>query len=239
MQLRSYQERAVVEVAQKLASGKRKVIFQLATGGGKTVIFSSIAARYTAKTDKSILILVHRKELLMQTRKVLHNAYGINAQAIIAGMKYIPPADVYVGMVESVNHRIAHLSNIGIVIIDEAHITSFNKIHAHFPEQYIIGFSATPLSANKRKPMKLFYDDIVCGVDIPELIADGHLCQNVTWAPKDIVDRQELLIKNGEFDDEAMSLSFSKPKYINNTITAYQRWAEGKKTLIFNCNIEH
>lgn len=239
MQLRDYQESGVLAVSQKLASGVRKVVAQLATGGGKTVMFSAISHRYVSKSRKSVLILVHRKELLQQTRRTLFNAFGINCQIIIAGMKHIPPADVYVGMVESVNRRISLLQNIGLVIIDEAHLNIHYKMIEHFPDQFIIGFTATPLSANKRKPMKDYFDDIVCCVDIPHLIATGSLCQNITYAPKDVVDRSELAVKNGEFDDSLMGVSFSKPKYINNTVSAYERWGKGTKTIVFNVNINH
>jgi len=237
MQLRPYQEKSTNEVAVKLSKGKRKIVFQLATGGGKTIIFSSISKRYTDKSNKSVLILVNRKELLQQTRRTLYNAFGINCQVIIAGMKNVPVAPVYVGMIESTIRRIPN--NIGLVIIDEAHIASFNKIHDHFLTQFIIGFTATPLSANRKKPMKMFYEDIVCGIDIPDLIKEKHLSQNVTYAPKDSVDRNELTIKNGEFDDGLMALQFSKPKYIKNTVDAYTKWAIGTKTIIYNVTIAH
>lgn len=239
MALRAYQERGVTQVAIKLAEGIRKVVYQLATGGGKTHTFSAISQRYIGKSGKSVLILVHRKELLQQTRRTLFNQYGITAQIIIAGMRFIPAADVYVGMVESVHRRIPLLRKIGLVIIDEAHIAAFNKLHDHFPEQFIIGFTATPISANRKRPMKDFYQDIVCGVDIPELISEGHLCQNITYAPKDVVDRGALAVKNGEFDDGLMALEFSKPRYVNNTVSAYQKWGNGTKTIVFNCTIDH
>ena len=120
MELREYQERAVNEVARKLTTNK-KIIFQLATGGGKTITFSAITKRYIEKSGKAVLILVHRKELMIQTIRTLYNAYGISGQMIKAGMKTVPDAAVYVGMVESVNRRIDRLRNIGMVIIDEAH----------------------------------------------------------------------------------------------------------------------
>ncbi len=239
MQLRDYQEKSVNETAKKLASGVRKLIVQLATGGGKTIMFSAITNRYTQKSGKSVLILVHRKELLQQTRRTLFNAFSISAQIIIAGMRNIPSAPVYVGMVESVNKRIDQLQNIGMVIIDEAHLNIHYKMHQHFPTQFIIGFTATPLSANKKKPLKDYYEDIVCCVDIPDLIQQGALCQNITWAPKDVVERAALTVKNGEFDEGLMGMSFSKPKYVLNTIKAYEKWAKGTKTIVFNVNIAH
>lgn len=237
MQLRTYQEKMVNELAVMLAGGTKKIVGQLSTGAGKTVVFSAISHRYTTKSTKSVLILVHRKELLQQTRRTLYNAFGITAQAIEAGMKTVPVAKVYVGMVESVARRIP--KNIGLVIIDEAHIAAFNKLHDHFPEHFIIGFTATPQSASKKHPMKDFYEDIVCGVDIPELIAAGNLCQNITFAPKETVDRGSLAIKGGEFDESRMAKEFAAPKFINNTVKAYQRWVEGTKCVIFNCNIDH
>ena len=237
MQLREYQNKAVTAVAEKLASGKRRVILQLATGGGKTICFSAIAARYTQKSGKRVIILVHRKELLQQTRRTLYDAFGIVAQPIVAGMRTVPDAPVYVAMVESTRRRIP--KNIGLVIIDEAHICAFNKLHKEFPDQMIIGFTATPLSANKRTPMKDFYEDIICGVDIPELIQSGALCQNITYAPKDVVDRSALAVKGSDFEEGLMAAQFSAPKYVKSTLAAYERWLRDSKTIIFNCNIDH
>lgn len=244
-QLEEYQSKSVNDVSVKLANGARKVIYQLATGGGKTVCFSAICLRYLAKSDKSILILVNRHELLTQARKTLYNGFGITAQVIVAGMRHIPPAKVYVGMVESVNTRVDRIKNIGLVIIDECHIAAFHKIHPHFPTQFIIGFTATPISANKKQPLKDHYEAIVCGCDIKDMIdlnktkSDRGLCQNITFAPKETVDRAALKVKGNEFDEGLMSVTFSAPKYIKSTVSAYEKWAKGTKTIIFNCNVAH
>lgn len=239
MKIRDYQIAFADNIAAKLGAGKRKIACQLATGGGKTITFSYIVNRYLAKSNKSILILVDREELLDQARKSLYKFYGLDAQVIVAGMRYIPPSRVYVGMVETVKNRIDKLQDIGMVIIDEAHIASFHKMHEYFQTQFILGFTATPLTSNKRKPMKMFYDDICCGIDIPELIGGGYLCQNITRAPKDVVNRAELAVKGGEFDEGIMALNFSKPKYIDNTIKAYEQYSKHGKTIIFNVNIAH
>jgi superfamily II DNA or RNA helicase len=245
--LEQYQEQGVQEAGQKLASGLMSIIFQLATGGGKTVVFSAISQRYTQSPNGNVLILVHRKELLIQTRRTLYKGFGVISQPIIAGMRHVPDARVYVGMVETVNRRIAKLKNITLVIIDECHYANFNKMHKHFPNARIIGFTATPLAASKKNPLKNFYQDIVCGIDIPELIqlnktkADRGLVQNITRAPKDIVDRSELKAdKMGEdYDTGMMALSFSKPKHIENTVVAYERYAPNTKAIVFCVNRSH
>lgn len=246
--LEPYQENIVLSVAQLLASGKNRVLAQLATGGGKTVVFCEITRRYLVKSKKAVLILVHRTELLAQTCRTLKNGFGINAQQIKAGARWIPPSDVYVAMVETVNKRMSQIENIGLVIIDECHLANFNKMFKHFPDQHIIGFSATPKAASKKHPLKNYYQEIVCGVNIPELISmnkrnpERGLVQNITRVPQITVSRADLaqhMDMNGDFSVDMMAQQFSKPQNIQNTVDAYRRFADKTKAIVFNVNIEH
>lgn len=238
MQLFEDQQVFTHQVAVSL-SKNRKSVGQLPTGGGKTFIFSNITARWISKQNTSVLIFVHREELLEQTRRTLYREFKIEVIPIVAGMKYIPPSKVYVGMVESAFKRLHKITNIGLVIIDECHIAVFNKIHEEFEEAKILGFSATPLAANKKKPLNLFYEDIVCGPQINELIKSGRLSQNITYGPKNVVNTDELKMKGNEFDEEMMAVQFRKPKHINSTIHQYRERGVGLKTMIFNVNLQH
>lgn len=250
-QLESYQEQGVQETAQKLTQ-YNSICFQLATGGGKTVVFSGISHRYTAATTYNVLILVHRRELLLQTRRTLYNGFGLVGQPVIAGMRYIAPARIYVGMVDTVYKRLDKFKdkNIGLVIIDEAHYGHFKKMHAHFPAAKIIGFTATPLATTRKDPLKNYYQEIVCGIDIPDLISlnkqkpDRGLVQNITFAPKEIVDRAKLAADSGgnDFDEGLMALQFSKPKHVRAVVDAYEKekhGTKGTKAIVFNCNRAH
>jgi superfamily II DNA or RNA helicase len=234
MTLRPYQERFINNIAASLRT-HRKVVAQLATGGGKTVCFSAICDRYCAKSNKDILILVHREELLAQATK----AIKLRTQAVTAGMKSIPHARVYVAMVETAYKRLDKFQNIGLVIVDECHIGNFTKVIEHFTESYIIGFTATPLAARKTNPLRNYFDDIVCGIDIPDLIEQGYLCPELTYSAKAIVDRAKLKMKAGDFDQAQMAAAYKSPKYIDTTINAYKKHSLGQKTIIFNCNVEH
>jgi len=234
MILRPYQETFINNIAASLRSN-RKVVAQLATGGGKTVCFSAICDRFTARNSTDILILVHREELLAQATKAIR----IPTQAVTAGMKSIPHARVYVAMVETAYKRLDKFSNIGLVIVDEVHIGNFTKVIEQFTESYIIGFTATPLAARKTNPLRNYFDDIVCGIDIPELIEQGYLCPELTFSAKAIVDRAKLKMKAGDFDQAQMAAQYKSPKYIDTTINAYKQHSLGRKTIIFNCNVEH
>jgi superfamily II DNA or RNA helicase len=234
MTLRPYQETFINNIAASLRSN-RKVVAQLATGGGKTVCFSAICDRFTARNTSDILILVHREELLTQATKAIR----IPSQPVTAGMKSIPHARVYVAMVETAYKRLDKFANIGLVIVDEVHIGNFTKVIEHFTSQYIIGFTATPLAARKTNPLRNYFDDIVCGIDIPDLIEQGYLCPELTYSAAQIVDRAKLKMKAGEFDAQQMAAAFKAPKYIETTVNAYKAHSLGRKTIIFNCNVEH
>ena len=234
MILRPYQERFIKNIAAKLTN-HRKVVAQLATGGGKTVCFAEICDRYCARSTQDVLILVHREELLTQAAKAIR----LPVQKVVAGMKTIPHARVYVAMVESAHKRLAMFKNIGMVIVDECHIGNFTKVIDHFKEQYIIGFTATPLAAKKTNPLRNYFTDIVCGIDIPELIEQGFLCPEQTYSSSSIVERAKLKMKAGDFDQAQMGAMYKEPKYIDTTLNAYKKHSIGRKTIIFNCNVEH
>ena len=68
-QLYPYQKEYIDTLFTYLVAQEKKqnLLFQLPTGGGKTVIFSEIARRFIAETKGRILILTHRIELIKQT----------------------------------------------------------------------------------------------------------------------------------------------------------------------------
>jgi len=234
MTLRPYQERFINNIAAKLVTTQR-VVAQLATGGGKTVCFAAICDRFCKRNTRDILILVHREELMNQACK----AIALDTQPVVAGMRTIPHARVYVAMVETAYKRLNQFTNIGLVIVDECHIGNFTKVIEHFSSQYIIGFTATPLAARKSNPLRNYFNDIICGIDIPELIEQGFLCPELTYSAAQIVDRAKLKMKAGEFDAAQMAAAYKAPKYIDSTVNAYKQHSLGRKTIIFNCNVEH
>lgn len=241
-QLREYQRIGIDKLASKYAGGKSRIIFQLATGGGKTVTFAGLIHRYLQKQQRRVLILVHREELLKQACSTLYQWFEISAAPVTAGTNYLPNVMVYVAMVETANNRLKknpnYFGNVGLVIVDECHIGNFKKVYDQFPGTLIVGFTATPLSGTKKDPLKNHFQDIVCGIDVHELIAQGALVKNKTYHLRN-VNRKELKISNGEFDEREMGRMFSGTKMVQNCLKAYRELAAGKKAIIFNCNIEH
>ena len=144
-------------------------------------------------------------------------------------------------MVDSLKSRMDLIHNIGLVIIDECHIANFKKIHHVFKSEFFIGVSATPISSSKKDPLKNYYNEIVPGVQIPKLISISFLSQNITRVPKGFIDPSKFKVipRTGDYDEKEMSQEYQKPRNIKNTIEAYKKFHLGKKTIVFNINIEH
>lgn len=241
-ELRQYQHDGIDNVARKVGEGKRKIVCQLATGGGKTVMFAGLCMRYLERQDKDILILVHRLELLKQTRATIYEWFGVIAERITDETTTIAPARIYVAMVETINNRLKknpkYLRNIGMLIVDECHLLHFRKVLEYFPEALTIGYTATPISAVKTVPLNSVYEDIVACVDIPTLINLNSLVPCQTYAAKNI-NRDALKVSGGDFNEDKMAEEYKKVRHVENAVAAYERHCLGKKVLVFNCNVEH
>ena len=123
-------------------------------------------------------------------------------------------------------------------MIDECHLDNFSKTMPYFDDCLVIGFTATAISSDKRKPMNGFYQDIVVAAQIHELVESGSLCPCVTFNAEN-VSREELKVGGNDFNIEIMGAIYSTSKHVVNTVKAYEQHSVGQKTLIFNCNIDH
>lgn len=244
MQEREYQIYQVDEVIEFIEF-YRTVLCQLPTGGGKTVEFSLIIKKFLHKLINiehgPTLILVHREELLKQTAKAIKEVLGFDPCLITSKTSRFWISRCYVGMVESTLPRLHMIVNPSLIIIDECHIQNFNKIHKEFPNTKILGFSATPISASKKDPLKNYYQQISVGPSIKQLINMGYLSQNITRAPKTAIDTSAFSydrLKN-DYNERDMANVYKMTGNITNVIDKYFEYCLGKKTLVFNVNIEH
>jgi len=218
------------------------LLYQLPTGGGKTVIFSEIVRRYIEEHNKKVVILTHRIELCKQTSSVL-SGFNVKNKVINSKVKTLPDQDDYqcfVAMVETLNNRLSdkdfELKNVGMVIIDEAHYNSFRKLFKFFEHCFILGVTATPLSSNIKLPMKDNYNKLIVGDDIATLIKNGFL------ASADVhhydVGLTTLKIGiNGDYTVKSSESLYTNSLMQSKLLTAYEELSKGKKTLIFNNGI--
>ncbi|MGF7218639.1 superfamily II DNA or RNA helicase [Spirosoma lacussanchae] len=247
--LRPYQEDCLNSIRVHFQALARRVILCAPTGAGKTVMFSSLTQQTLAKRiENKVLILTNRIELLTQAGGTLA-AFGIRFEQITADNKRINPrARCYVGMIETYFKRIDKmpwLLDMTLVIIDECHYGNFAKLFARFkPSTFVIGATATPLSASKSDPLSNYYQALVNQVQIADLIAAGYLSTPITYGAK--IDRSKLQRdKTGDYSDESQMSVFGGRQVYTGLLQRYQeacaKYNDGHpmKTIIFNVNVAH
>ena len=241
IKLRDYQKELIDKALYKLKLFD-KVCLQLATGGGKTVIFSEIAKNYNG----NVLILVDSEELVTQTAKT------IDAQTFEAKNKLFPTGRIVVGMTPTIWSRLKKspdiLKHFDLVIIDEAHVWIHNKLFDFCKKECkFLGVTATPVRLKrvsfmvgndewtKEELMSDVYDDIVSGVQIDYLIENNFLVDEETYTIK--VDSSTLKTDStGEFTNESINNTFENEKYSIDVLNQYKEICIGKKTMIFTPN---
>lgn len=243
-QLYDYQLKAIDEISDRLKDhpSRYNLLYQLPTGGGKTVIFSEIARRYIESTGKKVLILTHRIELCAQTSRML-TEFGVHNMVINSAVKELPvPNDYmcYVAMVETLNNRlrdkILSLDSVGLMIVDEAHHNSFGKLLSYYEKGVLLGVTATPLSSNIKIRMKDTYDELIVGESISSLVGNGYLAKATTWHYQ--VGLTSLKVgMSGDYTVSSSERLYNSHVMQDKLLSAYREKSAGKKTLIFNNGI--
>ncbi|MEN8884955.1 MAG: DEAD/DEAH box helicase family protein, partial [Winogradskyella sp.] len=242
-ELYDYQQGAINKIFEKFDTERDDyhLLYQLPTGGGKTVIFSEMVRQYLKNHSKKVLIMTHRVELCNQTSKML-DGFGVTNKVVNSKANLDDQGDYscFVAMVETLNNRLndnmLDISDVGLVIIDEAHYNSFTKLFKFFEKSFILGVTATPLSSNKELPMKDNYDELITGETIENLIENEFLARAETYAYDMGLTSLEVG-SNGDYTVKSSEDLYSSPSMLKKLVDAYKKHSLGKKTLIFNNGI--
>ena len=241
--LYNYQRGAIDKIFERFEDcpNDYHLLYQLPTGGGKTIIFSEIVRQYLRLKKKKVVVLTHRIELCNQTSKVLSD-FGvlnkvINSKASLDDQENY---SCFVAMVETLNNRLIDdkidISDVGLVIIDEAHYNSFTKLFKFFSSAFMLGVTATPLSSNINLPMTDNYDELIVGESISELIKNNFLAKANLYTYN--VGLTSLIVgANGDYTVKSSEELYTNNDMLSKLLIAYEERCLNKKTLIFNNGI--
>lgn len=181
--LRDYQEECLAKIDAGWAAGFTRLLAVLATGCGKTIIFSQVTAKEVAAGGR-VLIIAHTEELLEQAATKLEKSTGVTSEREKAEHHADLNARVVIASVQTLA-REARLTafpdnHFTLVIIDESHralAASYQKVINYFHygaesladgwkapaagETYthrarILGVTATPDRGDKRSLGEVF-----------------------------------------------------------------------------------
>ena len=233
MKLREYQSTAIVRIKEKFKEGKKRVVFRLSTGGGKSVVFTYMAVE-AIKRGRSVLIIADRWELMTQAQGHLKRN-GINPMMINPDWKgQIAPC--YVASIQTLNRR--NMPEADLVIIDEAHINAFSRVlNNHIYDQsFIVGLTATPISTSKFN-LSEFYHDMVEVIEINELIEKGFLVNAKYFGAWENFGK--LKTRGDDYDADELFQKFDKKTMYAGMIDAYQEHTPNTKAICFCINVDH
>lgn len=262
MQLRNYQIDGKRAIEHAWANGHKNVLYVLATGGGKTVLFSSIAAESTG----AVCLIAHRQELVGQMslalarQGVYHRIVGPKSVvSFIVAMHvealgtsyYDPSALVGVAGVDTLIRRgdslKSWLDSVTLWIQDECHHiqkgNKWGKAADMLPNARGLGVTAEPSRADGGglgRHADGVFDTIVEGPGARELIDAGWLTDYEIVCPAGDLDLSNVALspQTGDFSRPQLRAAVRRSRIVGDVVDNYQKFAAGRLGITFATDVE-
>lgn len=257
---RDYQTELEENVYRLWSGGARNVLAVLPTGGGKTYVFSRIAAA----ANTAVCSIAHRAELVGQMSvalaregvrhrvigpETLHRACSALHMAEFKRSFIDPAARIAVASVDTLarmDPANPFFLQVGLWIQDEAHhvlvANKWGKVCAMFPNAYGLGVTATPVRADGRglgRHADGLMDALVVGPSMRELINRGYLTEYRIFAPPSDLDLSSVATTaSGEFSPPQLKVARQRSHITGDVVSHYQRIAAGKLGVTFDTDIQ-
>jgi DNA repair protein RadD len=239
--LRPYQVADVARLRAQYANGAhRAVLYQLATGGGKTVVFANIT-QSAAALGRRVGVFTHRRELITQASAKL-DLCGVPHGIMAAGMDRDHDAPVQVLSIQSAVNRT--LPQFDFIVVDEAHHTvapTWAELFAAQPKAKFLGVTATPARTDNKGlgvASGGLFDAMVCGPTPAELVALGYLAPTKFYVPARTIDGKGLRKIGGEYvAGEEMA---NRARVVTgDAIVEYREKCAGRSAIVFCVTVAH
>ncbi|RDA91671.1 hypothetical protein CP533_0061 [Ophiocordyceps camponoti-saundersi (nom. inval.)] len=256
-QLRDYQQECIETVLSSLQKGHKRLGISLATGSGKTVVFTQLLDKIPSRPNDGdrTLILAHRRELVEQAARHCLRAYPDKSIEIEMGnLHSTGAADITVASVQSIisKGRLEKFdpSAFKLILVDEAHhIVSpgYLKTLEHFglhrkqeDSPTLIGVSAT-FSRFDGLKLGVAIDEIVFHRDYVDMIGEKWLSDIIFTTVNSSANLSQ--VKRGAFGDFHTG-ELSKAVNTNDvnelTVRSWMSKADGRQsTLVFCVDLDH
>lgn len=246
MQLRDYQQETKNRIYDNFKT-HRRIMAQLPTGAGKTVLFTSIAKDFVDHKARRhvVWVLVHRKELIDQTISKARK-YGIDFSVVQRDYTFRAFSQYQIAAVQTLVRRLDKFKvyekfHPTLIICDEAHhskANTYQEIYEAFPESRILGVTATPVRADGQG-FKSLFDTLVNGPSMKYLIENGHLVKPRYFANPIAFDLKKVKITAGDYNEKALYEAFNEKCTYGDLVQSWRDKADGRQTITFAINCEH
>ncbi|XXG99164.1 SWI/SNF and RSC complex subunit Ssr2 [Hypoxylon texense] len=257
IRLRDYQEECIQSVLRSLKHGHKRLGISLATGAGKTVIFTQLIDRIepNSKESNQTLILAHRRELVEQAARHCTAAYPDKTVEIEMGnMHASGAADITIASIQSLisGDRIDKFDprRFKLILVDEAHhivAPGYLRTLEHFgldekkdDSPLLVGVSAT-FSRFDGLRLGAAIDEIVYHKDYVDMIGEKWLSDVVFTTVESTADISRVKSSsNGDFQPGELSKVVNTKQINEITVRSWLAKAPGRKsTLVFCVDLAH
>jgi len=235
---RPYQLRMIREVRRFFASGIRRVMLQLATGGGKTHIALELVRLAGARR---VLYIVPSEEIYEQTVSDLRATRTGCATLQAGGFPDMTGKSALIAMSQTLIRRVDTDVFASwrpeLIFVDEAHkLYDVNEqILARWRDVPAIGMTATPVRLDGLPLHKLF-PHIVIGPSIAKLQADNWLVRSrVYQAP--VPDLSGVSTAGLDYEAGALEAAYSTKLVLTSIPDYWLRYAKGRRTIAFTTGV--
>jgi superfamily II DNA or RNA helicase len=246
LRLRDYQTEVIESLLDAMRRGVKSALVGLFTGAGKTVIFTALADRIEGRT----LIIAPMRELVWQAadkvRQITDSDPDIEMADFVAERDYWP-AKVVVASKQTLlssrqgEKRYRRFNGFSLVIVDEAHLQCSDPVLEmlrFFQSQgaMVVGFSATPFRMDG-KPLREFYEEIVCNYDLQWAIANGWSVPPICKISKvESLDLSRVTLVGGDFNQSKLQAELNKEANLHRACMICAEEMEGQ-TVLFAASV--
>jgi superfamily II DNA or RNA helicase len=232
----------------------------LATGGGKTTIFSDLLVQTVNPDFQRALVFAHTQEIIHQIAERVSNQYGeilrpyygprfLPGIGVVMGTNDSPDARIVIATRQSLHRkrleRVLTEGPFDVVIIDEGHhVAPDNTYHdilktlrAANPDVKVCGFTATPKRTDK-KGLGVVFTKICFSWTILDGIKGGYLAPATRIKIKTGVDVNAVKTSKGDYDQKQLISVLDASNWIALAIEAYTDYADDRQTLAFFPKVE-
>jgi DNA repair protein RadD len=236
--LRPYQENAIAAIKAAYLAGFKSPLYQLPTGGGKSLIFIEIATRAAAR-GKRVAICLHRKELIHQTVRQFQRM-GAVFGVISPGFSF-SRASLQIASIWTLAERLAAYPPFDLIIIDEAHHSpseTYARVFKHYANALKLSVTATPQRLDGRG-LNDQCDTLITGPTMRELIRDGYLARPETFGANLNIDFSKVGTRMGDFIKEELEKLLDTNTITGSLVDHYRKLVQGAPAVGFGVSIRH
>lgn len=234
------------ENIEKAWADNRAILYQLPTGGGKSIVLTGII---NDNREERQIIFAHKRRLITQMEQHLKNL-GITPGILQGARKENLGSKVVIASIRTAvkdrNLEMLLQTKWDRLYIDEARHSrtgSYDKVLQSFvevlPDHKLLGVDATPYRKDKKRLDKWFQAMVVSCEDVKSLQEKKFLAKVRTYStPVDDIKEQVKEVA-GDYQKEELSKFMRKPKYLNYVVNNYVKRGESRQALCFAVDKVH